>query len=43
VRGKDMLGNLGSAACTQLTVSADPDAPSGSHDSYLPVIINQSN
>lgn len=42
VRGKDILGNLGPAACTQLTVSADPDQSSGSHDSYLPVIINQS-
>ncbi len=43
VRGKDILGNLGPAACTQLTISADPDAPSESHDSYLPVILNQSN
>jgi hypothetical protein len=42
VRGKDMLGNLGLVACTQLTVSEDPDEPSNSNDIFLPVILNQS-
>jgi hypothetical protein len=39
VRGKDILGNIGTAACTQLTVLKDPDA---TEDIYLPVVIKQS-
>lgn len=39
VRGKDDLGNSGAVACTQLTVSANPNAKV---NNYLPCIINQS-